>query len=331
MRTSLGVALAGAALVAGPLALPAAAAPAAASPGPTTVVSGLAGPLHVSYDHAEDALYVADAFTGTIYRADPETGEKTKVPGGKFADGTFVGSVDGAPDGGLYVVLTRPGDGGQAPTALVHISASGKKEVVANLLRYERAHNPDRQPLDTPDTQSNPYDVLAVRGGALVADAAGNDVLFVSDSGKVRTLTVLPVSRSGDCADVENNGVAGGGCDPVPTDLAMGADGFLYVSGLGAEVEGFIWKVDPADGRIVQTWRGLPPLTGVAVDRSGNLYGSSLFAGSIIRITPDGDRSGIAVPGPTGLALHDGRLYAGSLDLSGASPSTVQELGVWAF
>ena len=43
-----------------------------------------------------------------------------------------------------------------------------------------------------------------------------------------------------------------GGCDPVPTDLAMGADGFLYVSGLGAEVEGRIWKIDPDTGKIVQ-------------------------------------------------------------------------------
>lgn len=172
--------------------------------------------------------------------------------------------------------------------------------------------------------------MLAVKGGALVADAAGNAVLSVSDSGRVRTLTVLPVSRRGECAERENNGVPNGGCDPVPTDLAMGADGFLYVSGLGAEVEGQIWKIDPDTGEIVRSWRRLPPLTGVAVDRRGNVYASSLFTGQIFRITPEGRRSSIAVPGPTGLALHSARLYVGSVDLAGG-PGSVVELGTWAF
>ena len=316
------------ALIVGPLALPSSAAPSPADAGPTPVADGFAAPLHLS--HTGDALYVADAFAGTVWQVDPATGAKAPAPGGTFRTGTFVTGVDAAArGGGYYVTLTRPGGG----TALVKVGADGERRQLADLLRYERRTNPDGQPQLTgqrADQLSNPYDVLAVRGDAYVADAAGNAVLFVSDSGTVRTVAVLPVSRRGACAEMENNGVPGGGCDPVPTDLFMPADGFLYVAGLGSEVEGLVWKIDPDTGRIVRSWRGFAPLAGVAVDEDGNVYASSLFGGTVTRVTPGGRRSAVEVPGATGLALHDGRLYVGSLDLAGG-PGSVQRVGTWAF
>ena len=309
MRKPLRLALLGVcALIAGPLALPSSAAPSPADAGPTPVVTDLAGPLHLSYRDADESLLIADAFAGLVWHADPATGEKRPAPGGAFPRGTFVTGVDAATNGGgYYVTLTRP----NGSTALVKVSADGTRRQLADLLAYEKEHNPDGQPQETgerADALSNPYDVLAVNGGAYVADAGANDVLFVSNRGKVRTVAALPVSRRGECADAENNGVPNGGCDPVPTDMFMPADGMLYVSGLGAEVEGIIWKIDPETGKIVKSWRGLPPLTGVAVDEDGNVYGASLFAGAVFRITPSGARSSVEVPGPAGLGLHDGWL-----------------------
>lgn len=331
MKKHLRIALLGAALIAGPLALPSSAAPTPADAGPTPVVSDLAGPLHLSYRASDDSLYIADAFAGLVWKADPTTGDKAPAPGGAFAPGTFVTGVDNASNGGFYATITLPGpQDEQNPTQLVKVGPNGGQRVVADLLAYELENNPDGEPQQG-DTLSNPYDVLAVPGGgAYVADAAGNDILFVADSGKVRTLTVLPVSRRGDCADVENNGVPNGGCDAVPTDMMIGPDGFLYVAGLGGEVEGIVWKIDRSTGQIVQAWRKLPPLTGVAVDEDGNIYASSLFVGAILRITPDGERTAVEVPGPTGLALHDGKLYTGSLDFGGG-PGSVLRIGVHLF
>jgi hypothetical protein len=51
----------------------------------------------------------------------------------------------------------------------------------ANITAFEQRHDPDRMGVD-----SNPYAVLAYRGGWLVADAAGNDVLRVDRFGHIR-------------------------------------------------------------------------------------------------------------------------------------------------
>ena len=208
---------------------------------------------------------------------------------------------------------------------------------MADLLAYEKAHNPDGQPQLTgpkADALSNPYDVLAQTNRTLVADAAGNDILSVTADGTVRTLTVLPVSKKGPCATATNNGVKNGGCDPVPTGMSVGADGYLYVSGLGAEVEGHVWKIEQSSGRIVGQWDGLPPLTGIAAGAGGNVYVSSLFANKVFRLSPAGRVTGtVTVTGPTGLAVQGGQLYAGSVVMAQNAPpkGSVVRVPVTAF
>jgi hypothetical protein len=159
---------------------------------------------------------------------------------------------------------------------------------------------------------------------------AGNDIVEVRANGSIRTLTVLPTSFDGPCAELENNGEPNGGCDPVPTDLALGPDGFIYASGLGAEVEGFVWKIDARTGEIVETTGGLPPLTGIAVGDDGSVYAASLFTGMIFKFGPNGAVSVAEVPGPTGLDFARGVLYAGSLDFGGG-PGSVLAIGPSAF
>jgi hypothetical protein len=308
------------------LAVPGTAASAAPSDPVRTIATGFAGPLHVA-GAERGQVYVADAFAGQIARVDRSTGSITTV----VSDPAFTPGVD-VRRGRIFFTSSiepeAPGDAGAA--VLKRSNQRGKVKQVADLLAFELANNPDGQPQNDQDALSNPYAVLALPGRTLVADAAGNDIVEVRGNGRMRALTVFPVSFAGDCATATNNGVENGGCDPVPTDLAMGKDGYLYVSGLGAEVEGFIWKVHPRTGEILRTWDGLPPLTGIATGRKGRIYAASLFTSTVFRFGRHGGVATAEVPGVTGLDFYRGRLYAGSLDFEGG-PGSLLQVGPAAF
>lgn len=309
-------------LLCGAAALPAA----AASPGgPRTVVSGLVGPLHLTV--SDGSLLIADSFAGQIVRADPKTGKKRVL-----ASGINVSSVSVGGGGGILAAI---GEGEGAKQSLVRV-ASGRQTQIADLLAYEKAHNPDGQPQRPgADSLSNPYDVLALPAGrTLVADAGANDILAVRADGKVSTLTALPVSHKGVCAHTTNNGVKNGGCDPVPTAMALGPDGYLYVSGLGAEVEGHVWKIAQSTGQIVAQWDGFPPLTGIAVGNLGSVYVSSLFTNKVFRLSATGAvRATVDVPGPTGLHVSGQNIYAGSVVMppNAAPVGSVMQIPMSAF
>lgn len=291
------------------------------------VATGFAGPLHLSVA-PNGQIYVADAFAGQIVRVDPRTGVRTPV----VSDAGFSPGVDVKGGQIFFTSSFEPESGDAQPsTSLMRATPSGQVKHVADLLAYEEANNPDGQPLGVDDADSNPYAVLALPGRTLIADAAGNDIVEVRANGRMRTLTVLPVSFAGDCASFPNNGVANGGCDPVPTGLDLGPDGFVYVSGLGAEVEGFLWKVNATTGEIVDTWGGLPPLTDVTVGDDGSVYAASLFVGTIFKFAPDGALLATAeVPGPAGLDFARGVLYVGTVDFEGG-PGSVLAIGPAAF
>ncbi|MCW2622442.1 MAG: hypothetical protein JWL64_2044 [Frankiales bacterium] len=293
------------------------------SPAYVTVASNFAGPLHVDFG-ADGDLYVADAFAGQVVRVNVATGARAAAATFPAAFSPGVGLRGNT----IYATVSEGGGdpSAQGPTHLVRVGAGGAFEEIADLLKFELDHNPDGQPQQgytQPDAISNPYAVLPVGDVVLVADAAGNDILRVTRGGTVSTLTALPVSKKGVCATTTNNGVPNGGCDPTPTDLKLGRDGYLYVSGLGAEVEGHIWKINPYTGAIVRQWDGFPPLTGVEIDSTGNLYAASLFTNQIFKITPAGQRLAAAVPGPSGLVWHNSHIWAGSVNLAGTGPSSV--------
>jgi DNA-binding beta-propeller fold protein YncE len=292
----------------------------AAAPDYKVVATGFAGPLHLDFGQSNGDLYVADAFLGQVVRINTTTGKRgvaAQLPG--FAPGI------GLRGDTIYATLSSAppdtgGPGAQGPTSLVRVGAKNSQQQIADLLAHEVSANPDGQPQETgpdADAWSNPYAILPLADTILVADAAGNDVLKVTKGGKVSTLTALPTFEAPGCDDFPNNGVPNGGCDPVPTDLALTRDGkYVLVSGLGAEVEGHIYKIELKTGKIVKTWGGLPPLTGIETDSRGNIYASSLFANAIFRIAPDGTTTAANVPGPTGLKWHDSHIWTGSLNLA---------------
>lgn len=317
------------------------AAPAAASSPPAdpveVVVSGLDDPFGLSYDHGK--FYVAESSSGEI---------SGFVPGGdptvRLAD--FVGPAGVDKQDGRLFVVTGGGEPGVPGAATLWTSKRGEpRKALANLEEYELAENPDGQlqfgPDGAPlDALSNPFAVLAGHGDssayAYVADAGGNSVLAVDEDGTVSTFFAPPVVTTGACEGLPNNDPEHAGCDPVPTGLAWGPDGNLYVSTLSAEVpgEGRVYVLDPCSGEVVDWIGGFSAPTGVAVGDDGEVYVSELLEGApveepgpdfdpsavgrIVRVDTDGNRSIAQVTMPVGLTFADGSLYSTAWSVAGS-------------
>ncbi len=300
----------------------------------SVLVEGLSGPRQLSASGSR--FYVAESDAGRVSVVDPITGgRKTSVSGVPLAQGVV--KVDDK----LYILVGEPNpdDGpSSTPGAAVMMAKPGQPaKKFADLLDYELKKNPDKQTQFGPDGKpvdalSNPYVVIRDRsksGFLLVADAGGNDVLKVNKKGKISTLVVLPTVTTGACKDVENNNKSGRGCDPVPTGLAYGPKGLLYVSALTSEVpgEGRVYVVNPKKGKIVRTIKGLSGPTGVAVASNGTVYTSEVLEGAgpgdpaafgqIVKTTPRGHRTYAQVTQPSGLVITDGKLYASAYAVAG--------------
>jgi hypothetical protein len=202
----------------------------------------------------------------------------------------------------------------------VHLK-KGTWESVADLAAYEASADPDGG-----GVFSNPYAVLSVHGRRIVADAGGNDLLSVNNRGEVSTLAVFP-DRPVDAPPFL--GLPPGTQIPmeaVPTTVALGPDGALYVGQLpgfpfpvgGARVyrvvpgqepeifaEGFTNIIDiefcPSDGLLY------------VLEIATNGLLSNDLTGALIRVNHDGSRDVIASAGliaPGGLAFGpDGAAY----------------------
>lgn len=336
----------------------------AASPahdGPVVVVRGLDNPRQISFT-PQGGLLVAEAGTGgsTCYAVDArgdlqcvgDTGSISWVP---FASGprtvapirvvtglTSFASPDGVEAFGPSGVASVGAAGfffvqpGTPPVALPPgVDTSGLKKLwftrvpgtpreVADLGAFEQANDPDGQGPD-----SNPYAVLALPHQVLTVDAAGNDVVRWRD-GRLSLFAVLPNVQDGGCAGRPNdNGTTG--CDAVPTGIATGPDGAVYVGGFAAGTigAGRVYVLDRTTGRIIRQITGLTGVNGVAVGPDGSVYVSQLFTaygptgldfttGEVTRIRPDGTRTDIAVPGPGGLAVRGHDLYVSAWSVSPA-------------
>ena len=160
---------------------------------------------------------------------------------------------------------------------------------------------------------------------------------------------------------IENNSAAGNSCDPVPTGIAYGPDGNIYISGLSGLVPGEarVYVVN-RDGKLLKTHVGLSNAAGVAVGPDGSVYVSDLLQGSppemapakvassparaaralakaaqeepefdpstvgqIVKIAPNGDRTYAQVTLPSGLLWTDGKLYASTNALAGPGAGQV--------
>jgi hypothetical protein len=196
---------------------------------------------------------------------------------------------------------------------LVRVSAGGQWRFMADLGTFEEQANPDPRLVD-----SDPYGVLAVPGGAVVADAGGNDLLRVDANGEVSLLAVLPpVPQANDH-------------EPVPTSVVLGPDGAYYVGEMtGAPFRdgaATIYRVVPGEAPEAYL-SGFKAVIDLAFDSEGNLYvlehatGPTMLLGpgELIRVAPDGTRTTViaGLDRPTSVAVGpDGALYVTDHGLS---------------
>ncbi len=236
---------------------------------------------------------------------------------------------------------------------------TGSLTSIANFAKYELANNPDG---DTAidivgEIASNPY-ALAISGNtAYVVDAAANDLLSVGlDGSNLTAVTVLPSQTLKDPifptplpgqesplgAPLPGQGLQEIEIQSVPTGVAIGPDGAIYVSeytGLPFPVgEARIFRVEP-DGEPTVVADGFTQLSDLEFDAQGNLYAlqyanqpewTGNVDGSVIQIAPDGTRttlvSGNGLESATALTVGpDGAIYVSN---KGASAGVGQVLRI---
>ena len=209
---------------------------------------------------------------------------------------------------------------------------SGEKTRVVDIAAFAAAHPQSPSSLGTVPGEdaydSDPYDVVAYRGGWVVADAGANDVLYVSATGRVSMLARFPaVAEQVPAGVLGNPAPITVEAQAVPTSVAIGPDGALYVGLLRGVPSNpgtaYIYRVVPGQQPVIWA-RGLTTVTAIAFDRQGRLLATEFntggllspptVPGALVRISNNGQTvTTLPVPGlyqPTGLAVSaDGTVY----------------------
>jgi hypothetical protein len=189
---------------------------------------------------------------------------------------------------------------------LGHQLADGTIVEVLDIIGYQQG-DPDPVDQEGNPTESNPYGLAVLpNGDALVADAAGNDIIRVTPNGVATTLATFDVETvSTDHLTPEQREAFGLPPDvtelpaeAVPTSVAIGPDGFVYVG----ELKGFpfrpgsshVWRIDPnANGVVCSVTApepgctvavsGLTAIQDIAINhKNGALYVYELAAGGVL-------------------------------------------------
>lgn len=217
---------------------------------------------------------------------------------------------------------------------------------------FEARHNPDHgagtdvKYGDDFAIDSDPYSFVPYRGGWVVADAGANDLLFVSRTGEISVLAVFPTIREKAPArtyGAEQTAAIMAHAQAVPTAVAAGPDGALYVGELGGIPSdpgtSDVYRVVPGHAATVYA-RGFTAISDIAFDSQGRLLVLELdrkglndpglndghpAAGAIIRVAGDGAKTTLVSTGldfPTGLAVaRDGTLYVATYGTTSAGSS----------
>ncbi|MFZ1757146.1 MAG: ScyD/ScyE family protein [Caldilineaceae bacterium] len=173
---------------------------------------------------------------------------------------------------GVWVQAAR--DEPLANTAAILEVRQGDVKEIARPWEVEKADNPDGFVVE-----SHPYGMAAGPDGLLyVTDAGANTLLTVNPkTGAVEVIAVF----DGIASPIPNPGRGGAlESDPVPTGVAFGEDGTIYVSLLpgfpflpGASK---VVTVDPDTGEVSDYATGLTMLTDLRTGPDGELYGVQL-------------------------------------------------------
>jgi hypothetical protein len=233
---------------------------------------------------------------------------------------------------------------------LLRVRTDGSQKIQASFGPFEAENNPDKGAGSAvelgaePPIDSDPYSFVPYHGGFVVADAAGNDLLFVSRSGAVKVLAVFPpipeTFPPGTLGPSQTEAIKGT-AQAVPDSVAVGPDGALYVGELGgAPFEpgtSDVYRVVPHHAPTVYA-SGFTAIGDIGFDWSGRLLVLEIdqqglndaftapglpSPGAIIGVHGDGSRQVLASTGlefPTGLAVGPrGSLYVSNYGVLSAT------------
>jgi hypothetical protein len=330
------------------LAMPLSASATPKVPTASLVSDDLAAPFNIAFNGR--GVYVADGGLNQVVRV--------------RRDGTLKPIVSEAPGTsglafsryGRYMAYTTtesgepPAEGGEPPP----ITASGlnikkrhKSPVYADTLAYEKANNPDqhvhygvRNPSQCVKdalgdqasykglVDSHAYSVARYKKKWVVADAGGNDLLWVTNRGKIRTLAVLPsqpLKITEDIAHAQGLPDCVIGVtykfEAVPTDVEVGRDGYLYVTTLPGGPEdpslgarGKVYRVNPRNGHIKLVATGFAGATNLAIGKHGKIFVAELFGGQISVVKHGKAHKYLSLPAVVAVEIdRSGALWAATL------------------
>lgn len=322
---------------------------------PVTLAEGLVTPLSLDVTARGD-LYVGQAFAGALTHVSKKGETHDLVTGAPEVAAVSV-------SGGVVTWAESIHDQvtGLAVSAVLKRMAADGSVSEVDILAYEGAENPDGDvtygvlgldaectatlpPFLLPATgavDAHPYGSVSAAGGTYVADAGANAVLWVADDGTVSTVAVLPPT----VLDITPEAAAALGFDPcvadgeahlepVPTDVELGKDGYLYVTTLPGGPEdatlganGAVYRVHPGTGEVSLVARGFVGATNVAVAPDGTIYVAEMFGGRVSQIARDGSVTTVLeIAEPAAVEWSSGTLYVSAGVFSG--PGTVVSLKV---
>jgi hypothetical protein len=241
------------------------------------------------------------------------------------------------------------GSAGSDLDKLLRFSNAGSSpSVEADLGSFEARYNPSHSAgterrYGFPAIHSDPYAIAPYRGGYAIADAGADDVLFVSPSGKISVLAVLPTIKerapAGAFGKRQKKAIEAQ-AHAVPDSIAVGPDGALYVGELGGVPYGLgksdVYRVLPGHRPTVFA-RGFTSIADIAFDSSGRLLVLEIdrkglndpgfntgdpASGVLLRVNRGGAHQTLLAKGliyPTGIAVSGSRVYVSNYGVSSAS------------
>lgn len=210
--------------------------------------------------------------------------------------------------GGLDAKRAPYGEDGAALGTVSHVTMSGQVTPIADPALFEERNNPDGGVAD-----SNPFSIAPASDGAVIVDAAANDVLRIHDDGSIDVLDVLPKIQ-----------YDGRELEPVPTSVLRGPDGAYYIGELGGypSVDASrVWRLVPGQEATLVAG-GFTTIMDIAFDERGRLLvleysrggqASTDPTGQLIRVERNGTRTVLAddaLQHPGGMAVApNGDIY----------------------
>jgi hypothetical protein len=323
--------------------------------GPLSLAVDDSGTSYVSQNFGVPPTSESPGLPSTLERI-TRSGERTTVVS---SDDQEIGAVS-TRRGDVYFAQ---GDQPSAVFSLYQLNPGGDPIQLADLGAYEAKNNPDQvnrygftdlsedclaqfppPPTGPPGPDTPPpaayngivdthvYASAATRRAVYVADAGANDILRVGLDGNVSTVAVLPPSApvAAPAGLVEQFGYpdCAVGADyvfePVPTDVEIGPNGWLYVTllpggpedpSLGAR--GSVVKINPDSGEVVTVATGFAGAAGLAIDRrTGTIAVTELFGGAdstgqVSVVLPYSDKAVTSFPvvSPAAIELRNNRVY----------------------